>query len=64
MSTLRNYRVYSYDKMRHDVAADLIEAASDEAVIAAVETSGFGSKCEIWDGDRLVARLEQARQQA
>jgi hypothetical protein len=64
MPSMKNYRVYSYDKMRHDVAADLIEAATDEAVIAAVETSGFGSKCEIWDGDRLVARLEGERQQA
>ena len=64
MSSMRNYRVYSYDQMRHDVAADLIEAASDEEVIEAVETSGFGSKCEIWDGDRLVARLEQRLRQA
>jgi hypothetical protein len=60
----RNYRVYSYDRARHNVAADLIEASSDEEVIAAVETSGFGSKCEIWDGDRLVARLEQERRHA
>ena len=64
MSSIKNYRVYSYDQMRHNVAADLIEAATDEAVIAAVETSGFGSKCEIWDGDRLVERLEGERQQA
>jgi len=64
MASMKNYRVYSYDQMRHDVAADLIEASSDEEVIAAVENNGFGSKCEIWEADRLVARLEQERRQA
>ncbi len=64
MSPNKNYRVFSYDRARHDVAADLIEAASDEEVIAALQTSGFGSKCEIWEGERLVARLEAERRQA
>lgn len=61
--TIKTYRVYCYDGAKV-VTADWIEAASDEEVIAKVEAEGFGSKCEIWDGRRLVARLEGERRQA
>ena len=43
------------------VSADWLEAENDEAAIAKAEADGFGSKCEIWDGKRLVARLEAQR---
>jgi hypothetical protein len=43
---------------------DLLEAASDEAAIAEAKARGFGTKCEIWEGTRLVAQLEAERRQA
>jgi len=58
------YRVYSYDAARKIVSADWIEAADDGEAIAAAEASGFGTKCELWDGERLVAELRDQRRQA
>lgn len=46
------------------VTAELIEASSDDEAIAKAEALGYGSKCEIWDGNRLVAKLEDERRQA
>ena len=60
----KTYRVYCYDPDRRDVSADWIKAASDEEAIAIAEAAGFGSMCEIWDGKRLVARLEDKRREA
>jgi len=57
----KKYRVYCYDAANKMVTADWIEAPSDEEVIARVEAAGFGTKCEIWEGKRLVARLEAER---
>ncbi|MGZ2412100.1 hypothetical protein ACUXST_001521 [Sphingomonas sp. F9_3S_D5_B_2] len=58
------YRVYCFDGSSMTVSGDLIEAAEDAEAIAKVETRGFGSKCEIWEGHRLVAELEGERRQA
>ena len=55
------YRIYCYDAAEKSVSADEIEARSDEEAIALVEAEGFGSRCEIWDGDRLVAQLNAER---
>jgi hypothetical protein len=63
-SSLKTYRIYCFDAALKMLNTDMIEAASDEAVITHAETAGFGSKCEIWDGQRLVARLEAERKQA
>ena len=60
----KSYRVYCFDAARHLVSADWIEAASDEEAIAKAEAMGFGDKCEIWDGKRLVAQLDAERRQA
>ena len=53
---VKMYRVYCYDAAMNQVTGDLIEAMSDEDVIAIVDASGSPSKAEIWDGDRLVAQ--------
>ena len=58
------YRVYCLDAELHMVSADWIEAASDEEAIALATERGFGSKCEIWEGRRLVAQLEEERRSA
>ena len=60
----KTYRIYCYDGAHQVVTADFIEAASDEEAIASAKTAGFGSKCEIWDGKRLVATLEAERRSA
>jgi len=60
----KTYKVYCYDIARTVVTADFITAATDEEAIATVRAAGFGTKCEIWDGRRLVAQLEEQRLQA
>lgn len=60
----KTYRVYCYDMVRKVVSADFIKAADDTDAIVQAEAAGFGSKCEIWDGKRLVAQLEGDRLQA
>lgn len=55
------YRVYCFDAARHIVTADVLKALSDEEAIANAEAAGFGSKCEIWNGERMVAQLESER---
>ena len=58
---LKIYRVYCYDVARKVVTAEFIDAVDDADAIAQAEAAGFGSKCEIWDGKRLVAQLEGER---
>lgn len=63
-SPLKTYRVYCYDSVQHIVSSDIVEAASDEEVIAQVTAAGFVTSCEIWEGNRLVTQLEGERRQA
>jgi hypothetical protein len=58
------YRVYCYDSTNQRLDADLIRADSDEQVIAKIEAGRFGTMCEIWHGERLVAQLAAERKQA
>lgn len=60
----KTYRIYTMDPVRRIVAADWLEAAGDADAIARARTLGFGAKGEIWDGDRLVAKLEADRLEA
>ena len=60
-SSLKTYRVVCFDVELNVVLAELIQAATDEEAIAKVEAAGYGSKCEIWDGNRLVTQLESER---
>ena len=63
-SPVKTYRVCCFDVALGIVTADFIKAASDEEAIAKAKAAGFGSKCEIWDGHRLVAELESERRTA
>ena len=58
------YRVYCYDAEHKVVTADWLKAASDEEAIAKAQMAGFSSKCEVWDGNRLVAELDEDRRTA
>ena len=61
---LKTYRVYCFDLASKVVTADFIKAANDADAIAKAEASGFGTKCEVWYGNRLVAQLDAERRQA
>jgi len=55
------YRVYSLDGSGRYLSTEWIDADSDESAIAAVRSSKPGSKCEIWDGQRMVTKIEPTR---
>ena len=57
-SPIKTYRVYCYDGVRKDLSNDIIEAASDEEAIERANCANSGTRCELWEGDRLVAQLE------
>jgi len=63
-SPTKTYRVYCYDAAHRVLTADWLDAASDEEAIARAHALGFGTKCELWDGRRLVAQLEEDRREA
>lgn len=62
-SPLKTYRICCFDNALKIVTQDWIQAVSDEDAIAKAEASGFGTRCELWDGNRLVAQLGEDQQQ-
>ena len=60
----KTYRVYSFDLDRKVVTADFISAADDEQAVAKLHAGTFGTKCELWRDDRLIAQLDAERRQA
>ena len=59
-----SYRYYCLDSTGHLHSAEWFEAASDEDAAAQVEALHPDSLCEIWQGNRLVAKLSPRRLQA
>lgn len=57
----KTYRLYSFDAARKIVSADWLEAADDSDAMVKATAAGFGSKCEIWDGSRMVAQIDERR---
>jgi hypothetical protein len=55
---VRGYRVYGLDGVDKVATAEWIEAEDDEAAIEAVKQAMDGHDCELWQGARLVARIE------
>lgn len=62
MKQVANYRTYCLDGANSVVSAEWIEADDDEVAIEIVKERHDGHKCELWDGRRLVARLDLRRQ--
>ena len=60
----RTYRIYCYDHRQKIVSADWLDARDDEAAVAEATAKGFGSQCEIWNGERMVAKLPEERREA
>ena len=62
--SLQSYRYYRLDGVGHLHSAEWIEAASDESAIAIVQGTCASASCELWQGERLVAKLSPKRLQA
>jgi len=58
------YRYYCLDWVRHLHRAEWFEAESDEDAIDRIEALHPNEQCEIWQGQRLVAKLSAKRLQA
>jgi hypothetical protein len=57
-----NYRIYCLDAANKVASAEWIEAEDDDHAISIVSERHDGYKCEVWDGKRLVARLDLRRE--
>ena len=58
-----HYRVYCYDGAGKLWVADWIEAADDDAAMAAARATKIAVKSEVWERDRLVGTVESPRPQ-
>ena len=58
------YRYYCLDSVGHLHSAEWFEAESDQDAIAQIEDQHPDGQCEIWQGERLVAKLSPKRLQA
>jgi hypothetical protein len=56
---MASYRLYRLDGVRMVASGEWIEADDDLAAIEAAKEKFDGGRCEIWQGSRLVARLER-----
>jgi len=55
------YRLYCLDGVSKVSSAEWIDAADDEAAIEVAKDTHDGHECELWQGKRLVARLDLRR---
>lgn len=55
------YRVYCLDGAGKVWAAEWIEAADDAAALEAAREFDQAVRCEVWQGQRLVGRVEHDR---
>lgn len=54
---MAGYRLYCLDGANKVASAEWIEADDDEGAIEAAKTMMDGFECEVWQGRRLVTRL-------
>jgi hypothetical protein len=52
------YRLYCLDGANKVASADWFDADDDEAAIEAAKDRLDGHECEVWQGLRLVAKLD------
>lgn len=55
-----DYRYYRLDGDGHIHAAEWISAVNDEEAVEQVRAGHPATKCEVWKGSRLVAKLVPA----
>ena len=56
------YRLYCLDGVDSVASAQWIEADDDSAALDAADELRDGRTCELWEGKRLVARLDHRRE--
>jgi hypothetical protein len=56
-----NYRYYCLDSTGHLYGAEWFDAANDAEAIALIEAQHSDRLCEIWESNRLVAKLSPQR---
>jgi hypothetical protein len=61
LKALAGYRLYGLDGVNKVASGEWIEADDDETAIEAVNKMMDGHDCELWQGRRLVARIEHHR---
>lgn len=59
-----NYRYYCLDGAGQLHSAEWFDASSDEDAIAQIEVKHSDAQCEIWQENRLVAKISPKRLQA
>lgn len=52
-----DYRVYCIDGAGKTAGSDWIDAKNDDEALAFVRAKRLPARCELWDGNRLVARI-------
>jgi hypothetical protein len=55
------YRLYCLDGLRKVASGEWIEAEDDDAAIEVARKTHDGYVCELWQGKRMVARLDLRR---
>ena len=53
-----SYRLYSFDGAGKITAAERLDATDDHWAIEAARALKLGVRSEIWERDRLIARVE------
>lgn len=62
MSVVAEYRLYFVDEFRRVTFSQGIEADIDEeAVLKGRELAARSPRCEVWEKDRLVAKINGGR---
>jgi len=56
------YRLYCLDGANKVASAEWIDADDDDAAVEVARGMHDGHECELWQGKRLVARLDLRRQ--
>jgi hypothetical protein len=59
LGRMASYRLYRLDGVRMVSSGEWIEADDDHAAIEAAKEKFDGERCEVWQGRRLVARLDE-----
>jgi hypothetical protein len=59
-SKVASYRLYCLDGVGKVVSAQWLDADNDDSAIEAAHKLREGRSCELWQGQKLVARLGEA----
>ena len=58
---MTDYRLYGLDGVKRVASGEWFDADDDETAIKVAKEMMDGHDCELWQGPRLVARLDRKR---